>query len=178
MYASIILPTFNERENVHQMVEALRRVFGERENWEVIVVDDDSPDRTWELVQELGAVDTRIRCYRRLDRRGLSSAIVDGLSLGVGERLLVMDADFQHDIERVPALLAALDGAEIAVGSRYREGGGVGEWSGARIAMSKLATYASRLVLRLTSSDPMSGFFAVRRESFLRVAPRLNPRGC
>ena len=112
MYASIILPTFNERENVHQMVEALRRVFGERENWEVIVVDDDSPDRTWELVQELGAVDTRIRCYRRLDRRGLSSAIVDGLSLGVGERLLVMDADFQHDIERVPALLAALDSGQ------------------------------------------------------------------
>ena len=177
MYASIILPTYNERENVGQMVEALRRVFGDRQDWEVVIVDDDSPDRTWEHAQELGATDPRVRCYRRLDRRGLSSAIVDGMSLGVGERLLVMDADFQHDIERVPALLEALDRADIAVGSRYREGGGVGEWSAARIAMSKLATYASRLVLRLRSSDPMSGFFAVRREAFLRVAPGLNPRG-
>ena len=106
MYASIILPTYNEAGSLPRAIEAIRAAMAHRDDWEVIVVDDNSPDRTWELAQQYGRQDPRIRCYRRLDRRGLSSAIVDGLSLGMGERLLVMDADLQHDVSKVPDLLA------------------------------------------------------------------------
>ncbi|MEN9705529.1 MAG: hypothetical protein RLZZ393_1408, partial [Pseudomonadota bacterium] len=177
MYASIILPTYNEAGSLPGAIEAVRKAMAHREDWEVIVVDDDSPDRTWELAQEYGQHDPRIRCYRRLDRRGLSSAIVDGLSLGTGERLLVMDADLQHDVTKLPELLAALDEAAVCVGSRYTRGGGVGEWSKGRIFLSRVASVSAQLVLGLRSSDPMSGFFAVRREAFLEVAEQLNPRG-
>jgi dolichol-phosphate mannosyltransferase len=177
MYASIILPTYNEAGSLPRAIEALRTALAGRDDWEVIVVDDDSPDGTWQLAQELGKADRRIRCYRRIDRRGLSSAIVDGLSLGTGERLLVMDADLQHDASKVPELLAALDNADVSVGSRFMRGGGTGEWSKLRLLLSRTATLACRLVLGLRASDPMSGFFAVRREAFLTVAQRLNPRG-
>jgi dolichol-phosphate mannosyltransferase len=177
MYASVVLPTYNERESLPRAIAAVRQALAGREDWEVIIVDDDSPDRTWELAQELGASDARIRCYRRVDRRGLSSAIIDGLSLGTGERLLVMDADLQHDATKIPALLAALDDADIASGTRYADGGSTGQWSRRRLALSKLATVACRLVLGIRASDPMSGFFAIRRQAFMAVAPRLNPRG-
>lgn len=177
MYASIILPTFNEADSLPRAIEAVREALSGRSDWEVIVVDDNSPDGTWALAQQLGEADKRIRCYRRLDRRGLSSAIVDGLSLGVGERLLVMDADLQHDARKIPELLSALDRADVCVGSRFMRGGGTGEWSRRRLLLSRLATLACRLVLGLRTSDPMSGFFAVRREAFLQVASRLNPRG-
>ncbi|MEY4762934.1 MAG: hypothetical protein RLZZ200_2790 [Pseudomonadota bacterium] len=177
MYASIILPTYNEAESLPRAIEAIRAAMAHRDDWEAIVVDDDSPDRTWELAQRFGRDDARIRCYRRLDRRGLSSAIVDGLSLGTGERLLVMDADLQHDVTKVPDLLASLDSADVSVGSRYMRGGGVGKWSKGRIFLSRAASWSARIVLGLRSTDPMSGFFAVRREAFLGVAGRLNPRG-
>jgi dolichol-phosphate mannosyltransferase len=177
MYASIILPTYNEAGSLPRAIAALRNAMADRDDWEVIVVDDDSPDGTWALAQQMGLEDSRIRCYRRLDRRGLSSAIVDGLSLGTGERLLVMDADLQHDASKVPELLAALDDAAVSVGSRYTRGGGVGEWSRSRQLLSRVASWSARLVLGLRSTDPMSGFFAVRRETFLQVATELNPRG-
>ena len=177
MYATIVIPTYNERESIPLAIAAVQQAMSGRTDWEILVVDDDSPDRTWELVDQLGHQDARIRCYRRLDRKGLSSAIVDGLSLGQGERLLVMDADLQHDISKVPDLLAALDDAPMSIGTRYARGGGTGQWSKKRLALSKLATVACQAVLGISASDPMSGFFAIRRADFLTVAPRLNPRG-
>ena len=177
MYATIVLPTYNERANLANCVAAVRRAMGERQDWEIVVVDDNSPDRTWELAEELGREDPRVRVYRRLDRKGLSSAIVDGLAMGAGERLLVTDADLQHDIDRIPDLLAALDTHEIAVGSRYVGGGGTGDWSAHRKLASRLATLACHALLRVRTSDPMSGFFALRRSTFDAVAPLLNPRG-
>lgn len=177
MYASIILPTFNERESLPTVITAIREALSSRSDWEVIVVDDNSPDRTWELAQTMGETDPRIRCYRRVDRRGLSSAIIDGMSLGVGERLLVMDADMQHDATKIPHLLAALDTVDIASGTRYAQGGGTGRWSRRRLALSKIATTACQMVLGIQTSDPMSGFFAIRRTAFLSIAPKLNPRG-
>lgn len=177
MYASIILPTYNERENLAACVEAVRTALGARKDWEIIVVDDDSPDRTWELAEQLGEQDPRVRCYRRLDRKGLSSAIVDGLAMAAGQRLLVTDADMQHEIGKIPDLLAALDTAEVSVGSRYVGGGGISDWSAHRRFASKLATQACHLLLRVRVSDPMSGFFALRKGIFERLAPQLNPRG-
>ena len=177
MYATIVIPTYNERDSIPLAIVAVQRALAGRSDWEILVVDDDSPDRTWELVEQLSHADPRIRCYRRLDRKGLSSAIVDGLSLGLGERLLVMDADLQHDISKVPDLLAALADAPVSIGTRYAKGGDTGQWSKRRLALSKFATVACQAVLGIGASDPMSGFFAIRRHDFLEVAPRLNPRG-
>jgi dolichol-phosphate mannosyltransferase len=177
MYATIVLPTFNERDNIAKAIAAVIAALPGRDDFEVLVVDDDSPDRTWELVEVIGKNDPRVRCYRRLDRKGLSSAIVDGLSLGKGERLAVTDADLQHDISKIPQLLAALDGAPLSIGTRYAEGGGTSNWSTRRLAMSRFATVVCRLVLGVTMSDPMSGFFAIRRDAFQGIAERLNPRG-
>lgn len=175
--ASIVIPTYNERENLPRCIEALRRALEGRFDYELVVVDDDSPDRTWELAETMAASDPRIRIFRRIDRKGLSSAIVDGLSMGRGERLAVVDADCQHDLTKVPDLLALLEDHDMAVGTRYAGGGGTGEWSRRRVAMSRLATLACRVLLRIRVSDPMSGFFALRHDVFRDLAPKLNPRG-
>ena len=173
---TVVLPTFNERDNVVAAVEAIRAAFATRRwEWEILVIDDDSPDRTWEVVERLG--DPRVRCYRRLDRKGLSSAIVDGLSLGRGERLVVADADLQHDLARIPDLVAALDRHSLAVGTRYAVGGGTDGLSPRRLRWSRMATVACQVALGIRCSDPMSGFFAIRRAAFKELAPRLNPRG-
>jgi dolichol-phosphate mannosyltransferase len=173
---TIILPTYNERENIIPAVKAIDAAFASHDRrWEVLVVDDDSPDRTWEVVERLG--DRRVRCYRRLDRKGLSSAIVDGLSLGHGECLVVADADLQHDLGRIPELVKALDRHPLAVGTRYAAGGAADGWSKLRLIFSHVATVACQLALGIRCSDPMSGFFAIRRSAFQELALRLNPRG-
>lgn len=174
---SVVIPTYNERESLPLFVTALRNVLGSEADWELIVVDDDSPDETWKVAEELAAEDRRIRIFRRLDCRGLSSAVVAGLSVAGGERVVVMDADLQHDITQVPELVAALDDAPLAVGTRYAAGGGVGHWGRGRVVLSRAATVACNLVLGLSVSDSMSGFFAVRRAEFNRISSRLNPRG-
>ena len=174
---SVILPTFNEAENIRTMILAVQGVFGDTFHYEIIVVDDDSPDETWRLVDELAAADARIRCNRRVDRKGLSSAIVDGLSQAEGQRLVVMDADGQHDQKLVPQLVAALDQAEIAVASRYIDGGSVAGWGLIRRWGSTTMSTITRLVLGIAVTDPMSGFFAIRREVFHGLAKQLRPRG-
>ncbi len=174
--ASIVIPTYNEAKNVPVLVERLREVMGQR-SYEIIVVDDDSPDLTWSVANRLGEEDPRVRCHRRIDRKGLGSAIVDGLSLGRGERLVVMDADLQHDPAAIPRLLDALDDADLALGTRYGEGGSTGEWGIVRELMSRGATIFCRVLLGITATDPMSGLFAIRRDLFHELAPRLNPRG-
>lgn len=174
---SLVVPTYNERESLPIFVAELRAVLGDKADWELIVVDDDSPDETWKVAEALAAVDRRIRVFRRLDCRGLSSAVVAGLSMAGGERVVVMDADLQHDMTQVPKLVAALANSPLAVGTRYARGGGVGGWGRGRVVISRLATVACNLVLGLEVSDPMSGFFAVRREEFNRISSRLNPRG-
>lgn len=177
MHATVVVPTYNEAENLPLVVAAVRAALAGVPSWEIVVVDDDSPDRTWEVAERLGRDDGRVRVFRRLDRRGLSSAIVDGLSQGAGERLCVIDADLQHDVTKIPALLAALDQNDIAVATRYAEGGSTGEWSAKRRWMSRAATRACRILLGIRVSDPMSGFFAIRKESFDALAGRLDPRG-
>lgn len=174
---SVILPTYQEAENIVAAVRAVQVVLRHSASYEIIVVDDDSPDGTWSLVDGLAADDGRIRCHRRLDRRGLASAIVEGMAQGEGAVLAVMDADLQHDPSVLPDLVAALDGAEIAVASRYASGGTVAGWNPLRRLGSRLCTWLCRRTLGLTVSDPLSGFFALRREVFHRIAPCLQPRG-
>ena len=174
---SIVIPTYNERDNILVLIDRLQAAFAGRCRYEILVVDDDSPDGTWAAVEERMRTDATVRLFRRIDRRGLSSAIVDGITSAKGQTIVVMDADLQHDPAIAPQLWQALQTHDIAIATRYGSGGGVAGWSTSRQLASRLATFAARVVLRANTSDPMSGFFGLTRASFDRMAELLNPRG-
>lgn len=174
----VVVPTFNEIANVERLADALDMVLAEVA-WELIFVDDDSPDGTAERVRELARRDPRVRVVHRYGRRGLSSACVEGIMASAAPYVVVMDADFQHDETIIPAMLRLLRGgtADLVVGSRYADGGGVGDWSKGRAAASLTATWMANRLTGTPISDPMSGFFAVRRDAFMRSLPRLSAIG-
>lgn len=175
---SIIIPTFNEIDNVGEVVNrvdaTLRGIA-----WEIIFVDDNSSDGTAEAIRKLAIHDRRVRVLRRIGRRGLSSACIEGMLGSAGPYIGVMDADLQHDEGLLPRMLEVLrtGEADIVVGSRYIAGGAVGAWSGDRVAISRLATTLSRVVLRADLTDPMSGFFMMRREAMVQCVRRLSGVG-
>ncbi len=174
---SIIAPAYNERDNIRPLVMALDRALGEVA-WELIVVDDDSPDRTHEVVDACAREGWPVRCLRRLGRRGLASAVVEGALASSADHLVVMDADLQHDERAIPALLAALAaGADLAVASRHAPGGSLGDWSARRAGMSAVATRLCTAMMGARLSDPMSGFFALRRSVFLECVYGLSQQG-
>lgn len=174
---SLILPTYNESENLPELLPKLEKVLKDIPH-EIIIVDDDSPDETWRVAQELGHDRDDVHVIRRVGRRGLSSAVIEGFLSAKGEVFAVMDADGQHDMDILPKLYAAVgDDAGIAIGSRYTEGGSVGEWDERRHLMSRVATKMAIAVCRVKVSDPMSGFFAIRRNLFQGIARHLNPKG-
>jgi len=168
---SLIIPTYNERENVEQLLEKLSILLDEvlPENYEMLVVDDDSPDRTWELVERLADRMPQVRVVRRVGERGLATAVVDGWRAADGEWLGVIDADLQHPPEVIGKLIKALEaGADLAVASRHVEGGGVSDWSLSRRILSRGAQALGILLLPKAAravSDPMSGYFVVRRSA-------------
>jgi dolichol-phosphate mannosyltransferase len=164
---SVVVPTFNERANLPVVVEKLRACLV-GVSWEVIVVDDDSPDGTAWAAAELAAAEPRVRCLRRIGRRGLASACVEGMLASTAPYLAVMDADLQHDETLLPRMLGILRAteADVVIGSRYLQGTEVPGWDPRRQGMSRLATRLARLVLRVDVSDPMSGFFMLRRQAF------------
>lgn len=164
---SIIVPTFNESSNVQELMKRIEATLGAT-GWEILFVDDDSPDGTASLVRDIAQMDTRIRCLQRIGRRGLSSACIEGMLATSAPIIAVMDADLQHDETILPKMLAEIEQneADVVIGTRYGPGGDTGEWSNSRKAMSRLATAASRTVLSQPVSDPMSGFFMLRRKLF------------
>ncbi len=176
---AIVVPTYNERENIRELVRRLDQTLVGT-SWEVIFVDDDSADGTRDEVWELSFEDPRVRCICRVGRKGLSSACIEGMASTQAEYLLVMDADLQHDEAIIPQMLAAVrdEGYDLAVGSRYIEGGGISkEWSTSRRLISRLATVAAQKVTHHSISDPMSGYFLLKRSVFWRVVHRLSGRG-
>jgi dolichol-phosphate mannosyltransferase len=162
---AVIVPTFNESDNVPELVDRLENSL-QGEAWEVIFVDDDSTDGTAGRVREIARRNPRVRCLQRIGRRGLSSACVEGMLATSAPYLAVMDGDCQHDEVVLPSMLQLLKRgeADIVVGSRYTDGGGIGTWDESRAKMSRFATRLSRAVIKHDLSDPMSGFFAMRRE--------------
>lgn len=174
---SIILPTYNEAKNLPELLKRIAGTLG-KTDYEVIVVDDNSPDGTWRIAEELKKDHAALRVIRRIGRKGLSSAVVEGFDAAKGDTLLVMDSDLQHD----PALMLQLrdaikQGADIAVASRYMEGGSVGEWVRGRRLLSKIATWLTRKIPHTEVSDPMSGFFAISMPSYAAVRLMLRPTG-
>ncbi len=174
----VVVPVFNERENVTKVVEALDQVLS-GVSWEVIFVDDDSEDGTAAVVRELASRDSRVRLLHRVGRRGLSSACIEGIMASTAPYCAVMDGDLQHDPRLLPEMLEILSKgeSEIVIGSRYMQGGGTGDWDSRRVGISRLASGMSRLVLHASLTDPMSGFFMVTREAFLERVHRLSGIG-
>jgi dolichol-phosphate mannosyltransferase len=165
MRLSIVVPTFNERGNVRELLSRLDATLGAT-GWEVIFVDDDSPDGTAAEVRTIARADWRVRCLQRIGRRGLSSACIEGMLAASAPTIAIMDADLQHDEAVLPKMLAEIEegGADIVVGTRYAAGGSPGHWTPSRKAMSRFATLASQAIIKQAVSDPMSGFFMLQRK--------------
>jgi dolichol-phosphate mannosyltransferase len=175
---SIVVPTFNERDNVAKLYRKLEAVLGEVA-WEVVFVDDNSPDGTWSIVRDLARQDSRVRCVRRIGRRGLSGACIEGILASSAPYAAVMDADLQHDEAQLPKMLSLLTSgqAELVVGSRYVEGGSADSFDSKRAGFSVFATSIAKRVLGVGIADPMSGFFMIRRDRFEELAPKLSTQG-
>lgn len=175
MRISIIIPTYNERENLLPLLERLSSSLAGHD-YEVIIVDDNSPDGTGELAEEL-AGRFPLRVVHREKKLGLASAVVEGMSAAGGDHLVVMDADLQHPPEVVPKLVCALKDAELAIASRYVRGGGMEGWALSRRIISQVAKLIPRIPFAQVRGikDPLSGFFALKREVIEGV--KLEPIG-
>lgn len=179
---AVIVPTLNEAGNVAALVAGLDRALAGIE-WEAIFVDDNSRDGTAALVRAIGRTDRRVRVIQRIGRRGLSSAVVEGALATAAPVVAVIDGDMQHDEAMLPALHAAVSGTDggpgcdLAVGSRYADGGAADGFSETRSLLSRLATRLARSSLGIDVADPMSGFFAARHDVILAITPRLSNVG-
>ncbi|WP_428642081.1 glycosyltransferase family 2 protein [Roseibium sp.] len=176
---SVILPSFNEAANIPILVDLLDKALAGIA-WEAIVVDDNSPDGTTEVARKIAQSDSRVRVIRRIGRRGLSGACVEGILSSSAPYVAVMDADLQHDETLLPKMLAELrtGEADLVVASRKVAGGTVGEGlSSIRAWGSNIANGLAQKLLNVTLSDPMSGFFMVRRDKAEEIAPKLSPQG-
>ena len=175
---AVIVPTLNERDNIEPLLarldEALAGVA-----WEVVFVDDDSQDGTADLLLRLQTSCARVRVIRRIGRRGLSSACIEGMLATGAPFLAVIDADLQHDERILPRMLETLRerDLDIVVGSRFSSGGSVGTFSGRRLLLSQLGRQLSRIVSHADLSDPMSGYFVLRRAFFEETMRRLSGQG-
>ncbi len=175
---SIIVPTFSESENIVELHARLTTVL-ESESWELIFVDDDSPDGTADLARDLANKDQRVRCIHRIGRRGLSTAVVEGALSSSAPLVAVMDADLQHDETILPAMINELRSRnlDIVVGSRYVAGGGTGDWNESRKTISRIAGKLAKGLVPGHLNDPMSGFFIVRTETVRAAAYKLSGYG-
>lgn len=177
---TVVVPTFNEAANVQPLIRKLDAALQGVE-WQAIFVDDDSPDGTAGVVKAIAAHDSRIECLHRIGRRGLAGAVIEGALASAAPFVAVIDGDMQHDERLLPRMLEALQAgrAELVIGSRY-VGGTDADASAlgtTREAGSRFANWLGQKVLRAPLTDPMSGFFMLRRELIEQVAPKLDTAG-
>lgn len=176
MDITLVIPTYNESENIPILLEKVFEVFKESNlDGNVIVVDDNSPDGTWKIAEGLKEKYARLEVLRRLNERGLSSAVLHGFRSSKSDILGVMDADLSHPPEKIPELVEPIikGEADIVIGSRYVDRGEIGDWALQRKISSKLATLAVKGLTNV--KDPMSGFFFLKREVIEGV--ELSPKG-
>ncbi len=175
---SVIVPTFNERDNVAELLRRLDRALSGID-WEVVFVDDNSTDGTHTALRELARSDARVRCLHRIGRRGLASAVVEGIQSTSSDFIAVLDADLQHDETLLPTMLERMRSADchMVVASRYLVAGGVQDWDKKRQFISQVATRLAQHLLHTNLADPMSGFFLLKRTAFDRAARRLSGLG-
>ena len=175
---SVVVPTFKERGNVAELVRRLDASLTGL-SWEAIFVVDNSPDGTAAAVKEIANRDPRVRCLRRVGRRGLAGACIEGMLSSAAPYVAVIDADLQHDEKVLPLMLDKLRSgqADLVAATRYVAGGSAASFSESRGAISRLATRMTHRLVGTPLSDPMSGFFMMRRDRFDEIAPRLSPAG-
>ncbi|TVQ91824.1 MAG: glycosyltransferase family 2 protein [Chromatiaceae bacterium] len=175
---AVVVPTFNEAGNVVELLTRLRAVL-DGIAWEVIFVDDDSADGTGQVVCREAQTDGRVRLIRRIGRRGLASAGIEGMLATCAPFVAVIDADLQHDERILPEMLRMLraEDLDIVVASRHLAGGGIGDWGRERAWASRIATKLARTVLKADLTDPMSGFFMLRRDLLAELAGDLSGIG-
>ncbi|MBO1079534.1 glycosyltransferase [Roseomonas haemaphysalidis] len=176
---TVVIPCYNEAENVAPMVARLDVALAGTD-WEAIFVDDDSPDGTAGIARAIAARDARIRCIRRIGRRGLASACIEGIMASSAPYVAVIDGDLQHDETILPQMLRALQAgeADVSIGSRHVDGGEAAEgFSPLRQRISEGGTALARTRLPVRVEDPMSGYFMLPRPVFEELAPRLTGRG-
>jgi dolichol-phosphate mannosyltransferase len=175
---SVVIPTYMERQNVAPLVASLEAAL-QGVHWEVIFVDDHSPDRTADMIREIALNNQRVRILERVGRRGLASACIEGMMASPAPYLAVMDADMQHDETALPRMLELLQSKklDVVVGSRRTLGGSMGEFAKERVRLSNLGSRVSRLVCHCEITDPMSGFFVVNSQFFRASAPHLTGAG-
>jgi dolichol-phosphate mannosyltransferase len=175
---TVIVPTFNERSNIPVLIERLNVALCDVA-WEAIFVDDDSPDGTFTAVRTIGETDPRVRCIRRVGRRGLAGACIEGMLASQGKIIAVIDGDLQHDESLLPLMLEKLRNgeAQVIVGSRYVAGANADGFSRKRQMGSNLASALAKRFLRVAIADPLSGFFMMHRQIAEDVAPRLSGEG-
>jgi dolichol-phosphate mannosyltransferase len=172
---SVVVPTYQEAANVPVLFERITAALKDLP-WEMIVVDDDSPDGTSDIAFALAAHDDRVRCLRRVNRSGLAGAVIEGWLSSSADFVAVIDGDLQHDERILPRMYEALmvGEASLAIGTRASAGGGL---SPARQALSRLGAWFFRRLTGAAVTDPMSGFFMLRRDLVTKLAPRLSPDG-
>ncbi|MCJ2179548.1 glycosyltransferase [Novosphingobium album (ex Hu et al. 2023)] len=176
---AVVLPTYNERKNVATMIARLEKALADIA-WEVIFVDDNSPDGTSDEARRLSLTDPRVRCIQRIGRRGLASAAIEGMCSTAAPVVAVMDADHQHDPELLPQMLMAVTSGEydLAYASRFAEGASTEAWGRPdRVKASGLANRIANKVTGVELTDPMSGFFMLRTETLRNDAHRLSGVG-
>ncbi len=165
---SVILPTYNEKGNIVKLIQAIDKVVvGTGMTYEMIVVDDNSPDGTADAVRTAYAGDEHVKLFVRTQERGLASAIRHGIERAAGDAVVVMDTDFQHDPNLIPRMVQFCQYYDIIVGSRFVMGGGMEQ--GYRYNYSYLFNLFVRLVTRTQIQDNLSGFFAMRRDKLMRM---------
>src|SRR5438067_107100 len=175
---AVIVPTYNERDNIGALIGRLDSALTGL-CWEILFVDDDSPDGTSERIREFAQRDGRIRLLKRIGRRGLNSACIEGVLATSAEVIAVMDADMQHDESILPTMLSVLSQqcVDIVVGTRHSDGGNMGAMRSSRVLLSQLGRKLSYTVCQCQVTDPMSGYFLVRRRFFMEVVHHLSANG-
>ena len=169
---TVVVPTFNERQNVPILLAKLERNLSGIE-WEAIYVDDHSPDGTSDLVREIARSNRRVRLIERVGRHGLASACIEGLMASSAPYIAVMDADLQHDETILPEMLRRIvdEGLDVVVASRKITGGSMGDFAKNRVHLSNLGSRIASLICRCEVSDPMSGYFIVESGFFASLFP-------
>lgn len=175
---TIVVPVFRERDNLSALVAEVQSTL-QGVRWEIIFVDDDSPDGTAERARQIAAENPQVRCLQRIGRRGLSTACIEGMLASSAPYVAVMDGDLQHDPAILPRMLECLRATDtdLVVGSRHVEGGGLGDWDRKRARVSQLATWMGRSVIPATLRDPMSGYFMLKRTTLELVVRQLSGLG-
>ena len=171
---SIILCTYNE---VNYIESAIQLIYETLDSVEIIVVDDNSSDGTWQKVLEISRINSKIRLIRRLHRRGLSTAIIEGFLAAKGKKLIVADADLQHDINIIPRMLKASYDHDLVIGSRYLDQSQIRGWSENRRNISLYGTRFSCSIIKKKVTDPLSGFFLIDSAKLHEIVSGLKSKG-